>query len=114
MRSRFFIRLPDPTVARGEDAALSFQAHGAEAFASELEAALRSEALFERWRLKQADPDEVDQALGVTDPSAWVTGSQVDLAIDLIAETDIPGKILQQRLRWLAGSGWQLRDVRSA
>lgn len=88
MSSRFFITLPDPSAARGSDSGLSFTAHGAEAFARELLDALASPALFERWR-----------------------AHQTDLAIDLEVDTSLPGAILRQRLRWLAGSAWQLRDV---
>ena len=36
---------------------------------------------------------------------------QTDLAIDLEVDTSLPGAVLRQRLRWLAGSAWQLRDV---
>lgn len=114
MSHRFFISLPDPAAARGGDPDLSFTAHGAEAFARELQEALASPGLFERWRSKQDDPDEVDVRLGEIDPAATVQGAQSDLAIDLVVNTVLPGTILQQRLRWLAGSMWQLRDVRDA
>jgi hypothetical protein len=112
MAVRYFISLPDPAKARGSDSALSFTAQGADGFAEQLQDALRTPALFERWRGQQADPDEVDPALGVTDASASVTGQQDDLHVDLVVSTSLPSEILKQRLRWLAGSGWQLRDVR--
>lgn len=111
MPTRYYISLPDGAAARGSDPALSFTAHGAEEFASQLQAAMRDTALFERWRRMQEDPDEVDPALGVTDPSATVGGKQSDLAIDLVLTTTLPGDIVRHRLRLLAGSGWQLRDV---
>ena len=114
MSHRFFITLPDPAAARGGDPELSFHAHGAEAFARELQEALASPALFERWRAKQDAPDEVDMRLGEIDPAATVEGTPSDLTIDLVVNTVLPGTILQQRLRWLAGSAWQLRDVRDA
>ena len=38
-------------------------------------------------------------------------GEQHDLHIDLIAVTSIPGGVLRHRLRLLAGSAWELRDV---
>ena len=38
-------------------------------------------------------------------------GEQHDLHIDLVATTSLPGGVFKQRLRLLAGSGWQLRDV---
>ena len=112
MTVSFHIRLPDPSAARGADPALSFSANGADAFAEQLQAALREPRLFERWRATQEDPDDVDPSWGVTDPGATVSGRQSDLRIDLVAITRIPGDVLKQRLRWLAGSHWELRDVR--
>ncbi|MBS7458027.1 hypothetical protein [Coralloluteibacterium stylophorae] len=114
MATRFMVSLPNPEAARGPDPALSFSAVSAEGFAEELQAALRAPALFERWRQMQPEPDEVNPALGATDADATVAGSQRDLRIDLDIRTDLPGDIIKQRLRWLAGSGWELRDVRAA
>ena len=108
---RYYITLPDPTKARGSDASLAFTAHGADGFAEQLQAALTGTGLFERWRAKQEDPDEVNDAMAATDPSATVKGTQHDLKIDLLVNTVLPGEVLRQRLRLLAGSGWQLRDV---
>ena len=112
MAIRYQIRLPDPAQARGSEPSLAFHAHGAEAFAEQLQQALSTPALFERWRATQEDPDDVDPSWGVTDPGATVSGRQSDLRIDLVAITRIPGDVLKQRLRWLAGSHWELRDVR--
>lgn len=109
--TRYYLSLPDPKTARGSDANTSFRAHGAAEFASELQDALRSTALFERWRGVQEDPDDVDQALAAVDPGASVSGEQHDLRIDLVATTSLPASILRHRLRLLAGDGWQLRDV---
>ena len=111
MRTRYYLRLPDPALARGEDAALAFQSASAEGLAEELQQALRTPRLFERWRDRQEDPDDVDPMLGAVDPTASVEGRQHDLAIDLVVATDLPGAIFKQRLRLLAGSGWELRDV---
>ncbi|RST65386.1 hypothetical protein EJK96_18050 [Xanthomonas arboricola pv. pruni] len=108
----YSISLPDPKLARGGDASVSFSAHGAEAFAEQLQAALRDPAWFDRWRQLQADPDAVDPSLGVTDPWATVTGKQGDLRVDLVATTSIPGDLLKQRMQALAGHHWELRDVR--
>ena len=49
MSTRYYIALPDPAKARagGEYA---FSSQGADSFASELQEALRGDALFERWR----------------------------------------------------------------
>jgi hypothetical protein len=109
---RYHIRLPDPAQARGATPALAFSANGAQTFAEQLQEALASTGLFERWRALQPDPDEVDPALGAIDPDARVSGAQQDLHVDLVAETCIPGDVLKHRLRLLAGSQWELRDVR--
>jgi len=111
--ARYFLTLPDPTLARGSEPTLSFVAQGADGFAEELEAALRRPDLFERWRAMQADPDAVEASLGVVDPKAQVTGRQSSLRVDLEADTTLPGTIVRTRLRWLAGTNWQLRDVRN-
>jgi hypothetical protein len=114
MATRYYLSLPDPARARGPDAALSFSAHGADEFAAQLQDALRTTALFERWRMQQDDPDAVDPAMGATDPQATVQGEQDDLHVDLVATTSLPGTVFKHRLRLLAGSGWQLRDVKAA
>ncbi len=114
MPVRYYISLKDPKQARGDDPALSFDAHGAEAFASQLQDALRGGTLFERWLKAQDDPDAIDPSLGATDPEATVRGEQDDLHIDLIVVTSIPGSVLKHRLRLLAGNGWELRDVSAA
>ncbi len=114
MPNRYYLRLPDGARARGTDPELSFTAQGAEAFAEQLQRALREDTLFERWRAKQDDPDDVDRALGATDPAAVVQGHQDDLTINLVATTSIPGTVLKQRLRLLAGTHWELRDVTAA
>lgn len=114
MATRYYLSLPEPARARGSDPHLSFTAQGAEEFARQLQEALRDDALFQRWRGMQDDPDAVDPALGATDPEASVRGEQDDLHIDLIAVTSIPGSVLRHRLRLLAGNEWELRDVSKA
>lgn len=114
MATRYYISLADGARARGSDPNLSFTAQGADAFAEQLQAALREDALFERWRALQDEPDEVDESLGATDPAATVTGKQDDLHIDLLVTTSIPGTVLKHRMRLLAGNSWTLRDVTSA
>jgi hypothetical protein len=114
MPIRYYLSLPDPARARGDDPAFSFQSQGAEGLAAELQQALRTDALFARWRARQEDPDAVDPALGATDPAASVHGQQHDLHVDLVATTALPGSILRHRLRLLAGEGWSLKDVSAA
>lgn len=111
MPTRYYLKLPDARLARGADPAFAFRAVSAEGFAEELEAALRENGLFVRWRAAQADPDAIDPALGAIDPIAVVSGTQKDLHVELIATTSLPGTILRHRLRLLAGSHWELRDV---
>lgn len=113
MPIRYYLSLKQPEKARGSDTAFSFSAHGAAEFAAQLQDALRSDGLFQRWRQAQPDPDAVDAGLGASDPAATVTGEQHDLQIDLIAITSIPGSVFKHRLRLLAGNAWELRDVSS-
>lgn len=114
MTTRYYIRLPNPADARGNNPAYSFCSQGAEGFAAELQQALREPALFERWRARQDDPDDVDPSLAATDPDARVIGSQHDLHVDLEVFTRLPSALLRQRMALLAGNHWQLRDVTSA
>ncbi|GAB3379953.1 hypothetical protein [Lysobacter fragariae] len=114
MATRYYISLPDPARARGSDAALAFNANGAEEFAAQLQEALRTTSLFERWRALQEDPDGVDPSFGATDPATTVHGAQDDLHVDLVVTSSIPGNVLKHRLRLLAGGGWELRDVTAA
>lgn len=109
--TRYFIRLPVPTLARGAEPELSFQSVGAEGLANELQNALQCDQLFQRWRSMQEEPDDIDASIGAADPDARVSGAQSDLAIDLVVNTKLSSSILRQRLRWLAGSHWELRDV---
>jgi hypothetical protein len=108
----YLLNLPEPELARGADPALSFASDSAEGFAAELQAALRGDGLFERWKAAQPDPEAVSDALAATDPQATVTGSQAHLKILLKASTSLPGEVLKHRLRLLAGNNWSLADVR--
>lgn len=114
MPTRFYIRLPDPAHARGDNHALAFHSDSAQGMAEELQQALRTATLFERWKNMQAEPDDVDEGLAVIDPQATVTGEQADLHVDLVIVTSLPGSVFKHRLRLLAGSHWQLRDVTAA
>lgn len=114
MATRYYIRLPEPAKARGSDSDLAFKSEGAEGFSGELETALRTTALFDRWKAKQAEPDEIDQSLAAIDVNSTVTATHHDLYIDLVVVTSVPGPVFKQRLRLLAGSNWQLSDVKAA
>lgn len=110
MASRFYLTIPD-TQKLAEAGPLAFRSRGAAGIAEELEAALRTDALFKRWAAVQDDPDDVDSKLSGIDPKATVTGEQKDLHVDLVATTTLNGDALRHRLRLLAGGFWQLKDV---
>jgi hypothetical protein len=112
-RQRYYLSVEDLTAAKGREPSLAFEGIGPEALAAALTDAMRSDALFERWKALQAEPDDVDPSLGVTDPSAQATGKQASRAeIELV--TGLPMSIVKQRLTWLIGSSWQMRDIRAA
>ncbi|BFI94775.1 MAG: hypothetical protein RSP_02850 [Rhodanobacter sp.] len=113
-RNHYYLSMADLAQARGSDAALSWDGAGPADLAAALQEALRSHTLFERWRAKQPDPDAVDQALGAIDAQAEVQARVVDLHVDIDVLTSLPMSLLRQRLNWLAGTAWQLRDVRPA
>ena len=113
MSTRYLIRVPDTDKARASGE-YALRAQGPDGIAEELQAALRGDALFARWRDAQPVPDEVDPALGIVDPTAQVAGEQRDLGIDLTVDTSISSTVLKHRLRLLAGGAWELRDVRAA
>lgn len=114
MATRYYIRLPEPAKARGSDSELAFKSEGAEGFAAELENALRTTQLFERWKAKQAEPDDVDQSLAAIDLNTSVSATHHDLYIDLVIVTSVPGPVFKHRMKLLAGSHWQLSDVKAA
>ena len=60
------------------------------------------------------DKAALAKSMAAVDPQAKVEGKQHDLAVDLVATTDLPGAVFKHRLKLLAGSGWQLRDVTAA
>jgi hypothetical protein len=113
-RNRYYLQIQDLAHARGSQSELSYDGAGPNDFAAALQEALNSPLLFQRWRAMQPDPDQVDEHLGVTDPSANVTAKVVDLHTDVNVVTDLPMNIVRQRLNWLIGTSWQLHDVRPA
>jgi hypothetical protein len=114
MRSHYYLSIADLGQARGPLPALSYDGAGPDDLAAAVQEALRTPALFERWRAMQDEPDEVDPALGVTDPAATVSAHVHDLRIDMDLITDLPMSIVRHRLNLLIGSSWQLRDMRKA
>ncbi|TQM12287.1 hypothetical protein FB548_2220 [Pseudoxanthomonas sp. 3HH-4] len=111
MSIRYYISLPNPQVARGQDPAFSFSAQGSQEFADQLQAALSHPNFFERWKNTHVDPDGIDPVLAMVDPGARVSGSQQDLQIDLVVDTSLPGAVIKQRMGLLAGNAWALTDI---
>lgn len=113
-RNRYYLGIDDLARARGPEPALAFDGNSPAALAAAVQDALRNSALFERWRARQDAPDEIDPALGRTDPLATVQARQDDLHVAMEIVTELPMPLVQQRLNWLIGVHWTLRDVRTA
>jgi len=111
---RYYLTIADLATARGPDPDLAFHGSSPQAFAEALQQALRQTVLFQRWKARQPDPDEVDNSLAPADPDATVTAEQDDLHTDVQVVTSLPHAILRHRLFILIGPNWQLRDVRAA
>jgi hypothetical protein len=113
-RNHYYLSVDDIRRARGADPALAWQGASPDDLAAALQEALRGSGLFERWRAQQPDPDEVDMSQALTDPQAHASAKVSDLHVDLDLVTDLPMRVVRQRLEWLIGSGWKLRDMRAA
>ncbi|HEY4143716.1 hypothetical protein [Pinirhizobacter sp.] len=112
-RQRYYLSVDNLAAAKGREPSLAFEGIGPAALAAALTEAMRSDTLFERWKALQAEPDDVDPSLGVTDPSAQATGKETGRSeIELV--TTLPMSIVRQRLTWLIGSSWQMRDIKAA
>lgn len=111
-RQRYYFSIADLAAARGKDPDFAFEGHSPEALADALGQALRTPGLFERWRAKQEDPDQVDKSLGAVDPQAEVKAEQASLKVDMQVSTDLPMRVLRHRLELLVGNHWTLHDVR--
>lgn len=112
-RQRYFLSVANLAQSRSTEPSLAFDGIGPEALAAQLQHGLRSDSLFQRWKALQPDPDEVDASLGATDAMAEAIGTETSRSeIELV--TSLPMSIVKQRLNWLIGPTWQLRDMRSA
>lgn len=112
-RNHYYLSIADLVHARGNDPRFAYDGAGPNDFAAALQASLRGDALFERWRAAQPDPDTVDAGLAVTDPAAEVEARVADLHTDVDLVTDLPMSVVRHRLTLLIGSAWQLRDMRA-
>lgn len=108
----YFLSVKDMSKAKGPDPELSFEGIGPEKLATDIADAMRSDSLFQRWRAKQPEPDEVDPSLGVADPSASARGELSNDRNDVQLTTTLPMRIVKHRLNLLIGSSWELRDTR--
>lgn len=111
---RYYLTIANLATARGPDPDLSFTGTSPQAFADDLQAALRLPVLFDRWKAKQPDPDNVDPSLAPTDPAASVTATLDDLHTDVEVVTTLTHFVLRHRLFILIGPHWQLHDVAAA
>ena len=66
MTTRYYIRLPNPDEARGNDVELSFHSRGAAGFAEELQDALRGEPPRARARHVSSSPMQIRPAFNVS------------------------------------------------
>jgi hypothetical protein len=108
---RYYLTIANLATARGPDPDLSFQGSSPQSFADALQEALRKPILFDRWKARQPDPDNVDPSLAPDDPNATVTAELRDLHTDVEVVTTLTHAVLRHRLFILIGPHWQLHDV---
>ncbi|NID17453.1 hypothetical protein [Luteibacter yeojuensis] len=108
----YYLSVKDLSRARGPDKELSFEGLDPVSLASAIADAMRGDGLFQRWRAKQPEPDEVDPSLGVVDEAAAAEGELSTNRTDVRLTTSLPMRIVKHRLNLLIGSSWQLRDTR--
>lgn len=114
-RNHYYLAIDDLARARGPVQSLSYDGVGPNDFAAALTEALRSPQLFERWRARQEEPDDVDPALGITDAAAEARATVADIQrVDVDLVTSLPMSVVRHRLNLLIGSHWTLRDMRAA
>ncbi|MGH8152148.1 MAG: hypothetical protein ACREPF_05355 [Rhodanobacteraceae bacterium] len=111
---RYYLTIHDLATARGPDPDLSFHGSSPQSLADALQDALRQPILFDRWKAKQPDPDEVDPSLAPVDPAATVTARVEDLHTAIEVVTMLTHFVLRHRLFILVGPHWQLQDVAAA
>jgi hypothetical protein len=112
-RQRYYLSVDNLAAAKAREPSLAFEGIGPVALAAAVTDAMRSNRLFQRWKALQAEPDDVDPSLGVTDPEAQATGKETSRSeIELV--TTLPMSIVKQRLTWLIGSSWNIRDIKAA
>lgn len=108
----YYLSVKDMSRAKGPDPELSFQGIGPDKLAADIAAAMRGDDLFQRWRAKQPDPEEVDPSLGAMDGAASASGELSNDRTDIQLTTSLPMRLVKHRLNLLIGSSWELRDTR--
>ncbi|WP_036139332.1 hypothetical protein [Luteibacter sp. 9135] len=108
----YYLSVKDMSRAKGPDPELSFQGIGPDKLAADIAAAMRGDDLFQRWRAKQPEPDEVDPSLGAADGAASASGELSNDRTDIQLTTSLPMRLVKHRLNLLIGSSWELRDTR--
>lgn len=111
---RYYLTIANLAKARGPDPHLSFQGSSPQSFAEALQGALRQNVLFQRWKAKQPDPDDIDPSLAPVDPDATVSAEMHDLHTAVQVVTTLTHFVLRHRLFILIGPNWQLHDVAAA
>jgi hypothetical protein len=110
-KQRYYIVVDNLARARGPVGELSFTGESPDAFAAQLQSALREPSLFHKWKALQPDPDAIDDSLGSNDPAATVVAKQNDLRTDVTVTTTLSHGIIKHRVTLLVGKNWTLRDV---
>ena len=113
-RHHYYLSIADLAHARGDDPRFSYDGADPRSFGVALQQALHDDALFQRWRAVQPDPDAVDASLGDADPDAQVSAQLADLHTEVDLLTTLPMSVVRHRLYLLIGAAWQLRDLRAA
>ena len=111
---RYYIVVDNLGKARGSVGELSFTGESPDDLAVEMQRALRTPHLFEKWKALQPDPDAIDDSLGRSDANATVTAKQHDVRCDVTITSNLPHGIIKHRLSMLIGNHWTLRDVTAA
>ena len=111
---KFYITLPEPKLALGSESQFSFSANGVDEFAAQLQRAISDSTYIQSWfnHLDAEDAESVSPDLLEIDSSAKVTGEQHDLSFSFVINTQLNGTAFKHRMRMLAGSNWQLTDVK--
>jgi len=112
-RQRYYIQIDDLSLARGDEPELSFDAATVAGLATAVTEALRQGDLFESWRMRQEEPDDVDPQLGQIDAQAEVSAKMVRSRVDMSIITGLPHALIKHRLRLLIGEHWRLHDVKA-